>query len=45
VGETAARSENIMPSIIDAVEAYATVGEVCAVLRDVLGTYDEPVRF
>jgi methylmalonyl-CoA mutase N-terminal domain/subunit len=34
-----------MPSAIDAVEAYATVGEVCATLKRVYGSYQEPVRF
>ncbi|MFV1959007.1 MAG: methylmalonyl-CoA mutase family protein, partial [Planctomycetota bacterium] len=44
--ETAARQRrNVMPSIMDAVEAYATVGEVCGVLKGVFGTYREPVRF
>ncbi len=43
--EQAARSgENVMPAAIDAVEAYATVGEVCGVLKSVYGTYREPVR-
>jgi len=37
--------QNVMPAIMDAVEAYATVGEMCGQLRDVLGTYQEPVRF
>ena len=37
--------ENVMPSIMDAVEAYASVGEVCGVLKEVFGTYQEPVRF
>src|SRR5947209_4028978 len=32
---------NTMPYIIDAVRAYATVGEICAALRDVYGTYEE----
>jgi methylmalonyl-CoA mutase N-terminal domain/subunit len=30
-----------MPSIVDAVRAYATVGEVCDALRDVWGEYEE----
>ncbi|MEE8409835.1 MAG: hypothetical protein V3T05_09535 [Myxococcota bacterium] len=34
-----------MPAAIDAVEAYATVGEVCGVLKEVFGSYEEPVRF
>ena len=37
--------ENVMPATMDAVEAYATVGEVCSVLSEVFGTYQEPVRF
>jgi methylmalonyl-CoA mutase N-terminal domain/subunit len=42
----AAESEtNVMPPILDAVEAYATVGEVISTLKDVFGTYKEPVRF
>jgi methylmalonyl-CoA mutase N-terminal domain/subunit len=32
---------NTMPFIIDAVRAYATVGEVCQALREVYGTYEE----
>src|SRR5436305_567212 len=32
---------NTMPYIIDAVRAYATVGEVCNALREVYGTYEE----
>ncbi|MGZ4824401.1 MAG: acyl-CoA mutase large subunit family protein [Terriglobales bacterium] len=32
---------NTMPYIIDAVRAYATVGEICDALRDVYGTYEE----
>ncbi len=32
---------NTMPYIIEAVRAYATVGEICEALRDVYGTYVE----
>ncbi|MBZ5630490.1 MAG: methylmalonyl-CoA mutase family protein [Acidobacteriia bacterium] len=32
---------NTMPYIIEAVRAYATVGEICDALRDVYGTYEE----
>lgn len=41
----AADGRNVMPAAIDAVEAYATVGEVCGALRDVYGSYNEPIRF
>ena len=34
-------SANTMPFIIEAVRAYATVGEICDALRDVYGTYKE----
>ena len=38
----AARStENVMLPILDAVRAYATVGEMCDALRDVWGEYEE----
>jgi len=35
-------TENTMPYILDAVRAYATLGEIGAVMREVFGTYDEP---
>ncbi|HZQ92743.1 MAG TPA: methylmalonyl-CoA mutase family protein [Terriglobales bacterium] len=42
--EDAARSgENLMPRIIAAVEAYATVGEISDALRKVFGEYQETV--
>ncbi len=34
-------SANTMPHIVDAVRAYATVGEICEALRQVYGTYTE----
>ena len=37
----AGTDENMMPLLIDAVEAYATVGEICDVLRDQWGEYQE----
>lgn len=33
---------NLMPLIINAVKAYATVGEICGVLRQVWGEYKAP---
>jgi len=32
-------NENLMPLIFEAVKAYATLGEICDVLRDVFGEY------
>jgi methylmalonyl-CoA mutase N-terminal domain/subunit len=33
--------ENMMPLLIEAVEAYATIGEICDVLREEWGEYEE----
>jgi methylmalonyl-CoA mutase, N-terminal domain len=33
--------QNVMPPILEAVRAYATVGEMCDALRDVWGEYEE----
>ena len=41
--EAAQGTENLMPFILDAVRAYATLGEICDVFRDVFGEYREPV--
>jgi methylmalonyl-CoA mutase N-terminal domain/subunit len=37
----AGTSENLMPPILEAVRAYATLGEMCDALRDVWGEYEE----
>ena len=34
-------SANTMPYIVEAVRAYATIGEICGALREVYGTYTE----
>ena len=41
--KAAASSDNLMPYLIDAFESYATIGEVCTVLRDEWGEYKENV--
>jgi methylmalonyl-CoA mutase N-terminal domain/subunit len=42
--EATARSErNLMPAILEAVNAYATVGEISDALRNVFGEYQESV--
>jgi methylmalonyl-CoA mutase N-terminal domain/subunit len=33
---------NLMPFILDAVRAYATLGEICGTMRDVFGEYQAP---
>ncbi|MFQ5507669.1 MAG: methylmalonyl-CoA mutase family protein, partial [Planctomycetota bacterium] len=45
VREDAASGTNLMPAAMDAVEAYASVGEICGALESVFGSYVEPVRF
>ncbi|MEA2089218.1 MAG: methylmalonyl-CoA mutase family protein [Thermoproteota archaeon] len=37
----AEKDENLIPTIIDAVKAYATIGEICDVLRKIYGEYKE----
>jgi methylmalonyl-CoA mutase N-terminal domain/subunit len=41
----AATDENVMPAVIEAVESYATMGEICSALKDVFGEYREPGIF
>lgn len=36
-------TENLMPLIVEAVKAYATLGEICGVLREVFGEYQASV--
>ena len=39
IREAAEGEENVMPYLIDAVKAYATVGEICDAMREVFGEY------
>jgi len=43
--EVAQGKENTMPPIIECVEAYATLGEICDVLRNVFGVQREFLFF
>lgn len=43
--EDAGDGVNVMPAILAAVKAYATVGEMTDALVSVYGRYNEPVRF
>ena len=45
VRRAAAEGSNTMPSIVEAVKAYASVGEITGALVSVVGRYREPVRF
>ncbi len=45
VREAARDGRNVMPAVVEAVKAYATVGEITQHLVEVYGRYREPVRF
>ncbi|TAK56635.1 MAG: methylmalonyl-CoA mutase [Dehalococcoidia bacterium] len=42
LGAAARGSDNLMPAILDAVRAYATLGEICGELRKAWGEYRPP---
>jgi methylmalonyl-CoA mutase N-terminal domain/subunit len=33
------KNENLMPHIIEAVKSYATIGEICSVMREKWGEF------
>ena len=43
--EVAGTTENMIPAMLDAARAEATLGEICDALRDEWGVYREPARF
>ncbi len=43
--EVARTSDNMIPAMLDAVRAEATMGEICNALRAEWGVYREPARF
>lgn len=43
--EVSRTQENMIPAILDAVRAEATMGEICHALREEWGSYQEPARF
>jgi methylmalonyl-CoA mutase N-terminal domain/subunit len=43
--DSAEREANLMPPILEAVRAYATLGEICDVLRGVFGEYSQSAMF
>ncbi len=43
VADAARSSANLMPAILQAVESYATVGEIATTLRSVFGEYHEAI--
>jgi len=40
--EAAEEGVNLVPPVLAAVKSYATVGEICNVLRDIFGEYRSP---
>jgi methylmalonyl-CoA mutase N-terminal domain/subunit len=45
LGDEARGATNLMPAIMDAVKAYATLGEINRAMKDVFGEHKEPVKF
>jgi methylmalonyl-CoA mutase N-terminal domain/subunit len=43
--EVSRTDANMVPAMLDAVRAEATLGEICDALRAEWGTYTEPARF
>lgn len=41
--DAAESDQNLMPKIVAAVKAYATLGEICDVMREVFGEYNENI--
>ncbi|GFN35195.1 acyl-CoA mutase large subunit family protein [Tepidimicrobium xylanilyticum] len=41
--DAANTDKNLMPYILEAVKAYATLGEICGVLREVFGEYEQSI--
>ncbi|OLC00036.1 MAG: methylmalonyl-CoA mutase [Candidatus Rokubacteria bacterium 13_1_40CM_68_15] len=45
LGEEARGSANLMPPIMEAVKAYATLGEIAQAMKNVFGEHKEPVKW
>jgi methylmalonyl-CoA mutase N-terminal domain/subunit len=41
--EAASTDQNLMPFFIEAVREYATLGEICDVLREIFGEYQQSI--
>jgi methylmalonyl-CoA mutase N-terminal domain/subunit len=44
VRQVAVNGDNVMPVMMEAVQTYATLGEITHTLKEVYGTFQEPVR-
>jgi len=45
IKKDAKENSNLMPSVIEAVKAYATVGEITSAMKEVYGEYEEKIYF
>ena len=45
IKDAAKGSDNMMPYLMDGARAYATLGEMVNVMKDVFGEYREPPMF
>ncbi|MDH3215040.1 MAG: methylmalonyl-CoA mutase family protein [Candidatus Krumholzibacteria bacterium] len=45
IRQDARDNRNLMPAVVEAVKAYASVGEITKTLKDVYGEYQEPIYF
>jgi methylmalonyl-CoA mutase, N-terminal domain len=45
LADEARGTANLMPPIMEAVKAYATLGEICQAMKRVFGEHKEPVRW
>ena len=45
LAEAAGEEKNLMPPMLDAARAYATLGEIRSALEEVYGRFKEPVSF
>jgi methylmalonyl-CoA mutase N-terminal domain/subunit len=45
LGDEARGHGNLLPPIMEAVKAYATLGEICQAMKDVFGEHKEPVKW
>lgn len=45
IKEDELQGANVIPAMIEAFKAYATVGEICDVLREIYGIYQDPAQF
>src|SRR6267142_1540219 len=45
LSDEARGTENLMPAIVEAVKAYATLGEINRAMKDVFGEHKEPIQW